>query len=185
MTRANRSGEHPELLEIELRRNDEAPARVQEHLEHCAECQAALASLENMAHNLRAADEAPAVSADTDRAMLEFIHRRAAEVQAAARPVRRFPRRLAWAAAAVVLCLAGLWAWHGSHAGRTSPVIAGRADINGDGAVDIIDAYLMAQRLEAREVPPEHWDFNRDGRIDREDVNTVAARAVQLDREGS
>ena len=76
---------------------------------------------------------------------------------------------LAMAASLVVLAL-GLWY-------LLQPPAAVRADLNGDGAVDIMDAFALARRIEAGESGP---DLNGDGRIDQQDVEVIASRAVSL-----
>ncbi|MBM4040885.1 MAG: hypothetical protein FJ290_20490 [Planctomycetes bacterium] len=69
----------------------------------------------------------------------------------------------------------------------TAPVVAkaasaDRADTNGDGKVDILDAFLLAKRLEARRALNAAWDITGDGLIDRRDVDAIAAAAVRLER---
>ncbi len=64
---------------------------------------------------------------------------------------------------------------------RVSP--AGPDDLNGDGRVDIVDAYLMARSLE-RGRSERAWDSNRDGKVDRSEVDRIAFAAVSLHRGG-
>ncbi len=64
---------------------------------------------------------------------------------------------------------------------RVAP--AGPDDLNGDGRVDIVDAYLMARALE-RGRSERGWDRNRDGKVDRGDVDRIAFAAVSLRRGG-
>ncbi len=52
-------------------------------------------------------------------------------------------------------------------------------DIDENGTVDILDAYLLARRLESGE-SEGHWDFNSDGELNKEDVRLVAQVAVTL-----
>lgn len=59
-----------------------------------------------------------------------------------------------------------------------------KGDLDGDGRVDIVDAYLMARRLGRGQGAPKGWDQNRDGRVDRRDVEAVALSAVALNKEG-
>jgi hypothetical protein len=69
------------------------------------------------------------------------------------------------------------------------PALAeGRADIDGNGRVDILDAFRLARDIEARgPADPMHssatdlqWDLNGDGRVDKDDVDVVASAAVRL-----
>ena len=52
-------------------------------------------------------------------------------------------------------------------------------DIDGNGTVDILDAYAMARLLESGE-SGGHWDFNSDGQLNEDDVQLVAFDAVML-----
>lgn len=60
--------------------------------------------------------------------------------------------------------------------------VSARADIDGNGRVNILDAFQMARRLQSGEEPEKDWDVNADGVIDRRDVDSVAMTAVRLDR---
>lgn len=51
--------------------------------------------------------------------------------------------------------------------------------------VTILDAFAIARALESGAAVKAEWDSNRDGVVDRRDVDAVAAVAVRLDREAS
>jgi len=55
-----------------------------------------------------------------------------------------------------------------------------RSDINGDGRVDILDAFLLAKRLDTRRALDAAWDITGDGLVDRRDVDALAAAVVRL-----
>jgi hypothetical protein len=55
-----------------------------------------------------------------------------------------------------------------------------RADIDGNGRVDILDAFRLARSIEAHGPADPQWDLNGDGRIDKDDVDLVARAAVRL-----
>lgn len=55
-------------------------------------------------------------------------------------------------------------------------------DIDGNGRIDIIDAYLMNRRLVSGDSISDKLDFNRDGLINNEDISTIANAAVSLQR---
>ncbi|MBN1906635.1 MAG: hypothetical protein JW927_16250 [Deltaproteobacteria bacterium] len=55
-------------------------------------------------------------------------------------------------------------------------------DIDGNGRIDIIDAYLMNRRLVSGDSISDKLDFNRDGHINNEDISTIANAAVSLQR---
>jgi hypothetical protein len=57
------------------------------------------------------------------------------------------------------------------------------ADIDGDGKVNILDALVLARRVDAQE--PGARDVNKDGAVDRDDVDAVAMLAVSLQRGGA
>ena len=51
-------------------------------------------------------------------------------------------------------------------------------DIDGNGRVDIIDAYIMDRKLMSGVTMPKDMDFNGDGNIDHEDIKTIVKTAV-------
>lgn len=53
------------------------------------------------------------------------------------------------------------------------------------GQVTILDAFSLARAIEAGTAVRPEWDANRDGVVDRRDVDTLAAAAVRLDRGAS
>ncbi len=61
-------------------------------------------------------------------------------------------------------------------------VAEGRADIDGNGRVDILDAFRLARSIESRGQAEMKWDLNGDGLVDRKDVDLVAFAAVRLDK---
>ena len=92
---------------------------------------------------------------------------------AAAHRRRRTLRWLSASAAAAVL-VAVLWV---TLSARRSPF-----DVNGDGRVDILDAYAIAAKLNEGKAASARFDVNHDGVVDYRDVNAVAMEAVRLDR---
>ena len=116
-----------------------------------------------------------------------------------ARPRRLLPWAAALAAAAAVLLLA----WTVKLFEREAPAHAAKTarpatllpshpqpptpdpqpldgDINGDGRVNILDAFALARQLEAAQALKGEWDFNRDGVVDRRDAEALAQAAVKL-----
>ncbi len=55
-------------------------------------------------------------------------------------------------------------------------------DITGDGQVNIIDAMVLARRVEqnGQATQVEQWDLNDDGTVDRIDAGLIAMRVVDL-----
>jgi hypothetical protein len=113
-----------------------------------------------------------------DKAILEPASRRLA------RP-RRLIIPLRWAAvaaAAAVVALAAILFIPQSairNLQSTRPVLA---DLDGNGRVDILDAFRLARRIESHNQIQTTWDFNRDGSVDRKDVDIVAFAAVRLNK---
>lgn len=66
---------------------------------------------------------------------------------------------------------------------QPSPTVAG--DLDGSGALDILDAFALARAVQQGAAPqqPGH-DFNRDGRVDLQDADWLATRAVAVTRDG-
>ena len=55
------------------------------------------------------------------------------------------------------------------------------ADLDGNGRVDIFDAFLVARALRDGQTKSD-WDVNRDGVVDSRDVVLLSRLAVQLNR---
>ena len=57
-----------------------------------------------------------------------------------------------------------------------------RNDINKDGQVDILDAFVLASRIQTGAIE-ENWDINGDGQVNQADVEEISAFAVKLNPE--
>ncbi len=71
-----------------------------------------------------------------------------------------------------------------SLAARPAPVVPRpplEGDLNGDGVVDILDAFRLAKQIELAKALKPEWDFNHDGVVDRKDAEAIAQSAVRLD----
>lgn len=136
------------------------------------------------------------IPSDIDRAVAEAARRHFARPQ----------RRLWWlkwtvpATAAAAIALACLWWAYQSATPSGAPMAvsqlaeeratiegqaeagAAQADIDGNGKVDILDAFALARHIEGKQPADRTWDFNGDGLIDRRDVDTVALAAVRLNK---
>ncbi len=88
------------------------------------------------------------------------------------------PRYGMWAAILIVAVVVwiGRLTWFGPEASAK--------DIDGNGRVDILDAFVLAKRLEGGEAPPETWDFTGEGQINVDDANAIAREVVALDPSG-
>jgi hypothetical protein len=103
-------------------------------------------------------------------------------------------RRRTWAvlqrtgtglAAAAVIAIAVRVFWPGVRPTTTAPAqrpqLAQAADINRDGRVDILDAYVVARHIARHEPLDPAWDVNGDGIVDQKDVDLIAHLAVRAD----
>ncbi len=122
------------------------------------------------------------VPQQVDKTVLAQAHRRLA------RPRRLIiPMRWAVAAAAVIVLGAILYRQtvstnHQSSIINHRSVAEGRADVDSNGRVDILDAFRLARDIESRGPDQTKWDLNGDGLVDRKDVDVVAFAAVRLDK---
>ena len=102
--------------------------------------------------------------------------------------VRRIGAVLAVAAAIALVVWLGQFAFGPADEGaqKTGPradrpvVPAGPADVNGDGVIDILDAYVLQRRIERARLLQEQWDLTGDGVIDDDDVHAIAHQSVRL-----
>lgn len=90
-------------------------------------------------------------------------------------------RRAAVAAAAALVLGLGLWAVGGRGPNSGAPAVAEAGDLDGDGRIDIVDAYLLDRRLDAA---PAAGDVDGDGRVDRADLRRLLEEVVSLGRKG-
>ena len=125
----------------------------------------------------------PAVPAALDRAILRdarrsFARRRRAWLRA---------RWVGGAAAAVITLAVGAYIQsHTAPSRRVAqqrPQLAQLADIDHDGRVDMLDAYIVARKIARHEPLDPAWDINGDGVIDQKDVDLIAHLAVHVSAE--
>jgi hypothetical protein len=129
-----------------------------------------------------------AVPARIDKAVRDETHKRLA------RP-RRLILHLRWAgiAAAAAAIILAVVLYEAPSPGNLNSQISNlqssrpapaerRADVDGIGRVDILDAFRLARCIEARGPVDRKWDVNGDGRVDKADVDLVACAAVRLDQ---
>ncbi|HMP81641.1 MAG TPA: dockerin type I domain-containing protein [Verrucomicrobiota bacterium] len=88
-----------------------------------------------------------------------------------------------WPATAAA-CLALVGMIHFGTQRRESPLAIAREDINGDGRVDILDAFQFARELRDGRQPGADLDLNLDGVVDERDADVIAAHAVKLEKGG-
>ena len=81
--------------------------------------------------------------------------------------------RISWLAAAACVALLAIFGLQHLGQGRYE-----RADIDHNGHVDILDAFALARRIE--QSPRHGVDVNKDGVVNKADVDAIAAQAVKL-----
>ena len=120
------------------------------------------------------------VPAEVDRGIL-------AEARAGFARRRRFwlAARAGAAAAAVAAAVAVVvFLYVDRGRGTARPVAATHAaaagDVDGSGRVDILDAFVLARKVEAGTAAAPGEDVNGDGVLDRDDVDRIAAMAVRV-----
>lgn len=149
---------HLDLLSLDAVRAGEATPEDRAHVESCADCRAAVEHFRGLA--LRLTPARIAVPPERSEAILRL-----------ARPRR--PWRPLAAAAALLIGLGSLWI--GLHRERSGP-----PGVLRKGRPDIVDAYLLAARLNSGQPVDASWDVNGDGKIDELDVEEIARRSVSI-----
>lgn len=119
--------------------------------------------------------------------------------------IGRIRRRFSVAAAASIVIAGGWLAFVFLNGGPktpesppSSPAIARAEDVDGNGRVDMLDAFALARRIDRRDGISEgrpsrdrpdrvdlSFDVNGDAVVDDRDVDLIAARAVLLEKEAS
>jgi len=124
---------------------------------------------EALREELAALVRPPAIPDERDAA----IRARLGEALEAGRPAPPSRLRLlkrAWLPAAVAALLL-FW--------LRPRAIAG--DVDGSGALDVLDAYAVALRARSGEGADESWDIDEDGRLTEADARALLQRVVRLD----
>jgi len=120
------------------------------------------------------------VPPEVDARVLETARSRFARRRVAVRVLRW--GALTAAAGVLLVSIISIPKWHAPHNAPASQVAKAREDLNADGRVDILDAFLLARLINESRAVPHNWDLNGDGKIDKRDVDLVAAAAVNLKR---
>jgi Dockerin type I domain len=170
---------HPDLADLEAARRGEASSAVEAHVRACEECRRIVAQLATFADELGSV--APAVPEAVEARILWIARKYAAEARLAR---RRRPwmvltrRRVAAIAAGVLLAVGALRLWTPLRMERTPSALV--ADVDGNGVVDIRDAFAIARAVRRATAPPPRFDLNGDHVVDERDVDLAAHAAVAL-----
>lgn len=131
----------------------------------------------------------PGTDAAFDREMQAMAAKVAAGAGARRKASQRRWRRnlLTGLAAALAAGTVTAWfVWSGSQPRPAGVVASGDPrDLNGDGRIDMLDALLLAERVDSGgpgKAERQLLDLNADGRVDSRDAGVLAADAVALTR---
>lgn len=116
------------------------------------------------------------VPGEVDRAVLDAARRKLVKPRR-----RRFVKWGSWigtAAAIVLLVFMVNGPWDKGQGIQESANVAG--DIDGNGRVDVLDAFKLAKSVESPGAADARWDVNGDGTVDSADVDEIAYFAVRL-----
>ena len=187
-------GSHPDLLRIDAVRAGEGASEDRSHVEVCVACRETLEQMRRTEETLKELQSTPPeIPVAVNRALLDAFRRH----QQPSAQVIPFPAWRRWTvpaatAAAAVLVVAMLLpstkfseqvAQRKVETEAPTTIAAEPAapswDVNGDGRLDILDAYRLALDLEQGQ-SVARWDADGDGEVGRPDVDTLARRAVSL-----
>lgn len=166
------SSNHPTLDRLDAVRTGEGTADDTAHVASCSLCQAILSDLRAIALDLRRSQPDIEIPAAVDQRVLWLARKQAALIKRGRVPATR------WAIAASLLLAVGaaaLWQWM-----ATPPTAIARRDVDGNGRVDILDAFALARTLKAESTANNRWDVDADGNVDTRDVDLIAHAAVAL-----
>ena len=188
--KGNEENEH-DLADLEAFRTGEG-MNVSEETRNSDKAKEALDDLVSIAETFKGHRPDPDdIPEAVDQAILSHIRGRAHEIRRQRKVIHLFPRR-AWAAAAVVALAVFVVTWNlftPFKNPKELPMTAlnletidSSKDVDGNGSVDIIDAYLMARRVKDGVRLPAEWDFDQNGAIDQGDIRSLAMAAVALNQ---
>ena len=174
--------EHPNLAGIDAVRTGEATPQQARHVAECEKCRPALDELSALAGTLGGLQPKKiSVPAEVDRAILDGAGKRIR------RPWKRYLLPVSAAAAVLLAVSVTLLLTTGSapDLAQNKEMMAGRPqDLDGDGRVTILDAFLLARTIQSGRKPNPEWDVNHDGLFNQDDIDQIAATAVSLDGRG-
>ena len=166
---------HPDDIELDAARLDQASADVAGHLAGCPDCSGHVEILTELAAELGLPPPATAIPAARDAAILALV-------DASSRRITNRRRWLLAGSGAALVAAAAILFLVLRPADRIDPTSAtfSSTDINHDHQVDILDAFALARIVDAGLPTATEWDFNRDEVIDHADVDWVARQVVTL-----
>jgi hypothetical protein len=115
-----------------------------------------------------------------DAAILKTARQQLAMEPARWRGLRRWLFWPGLASSSALLVLLIYLAGERVRSAREEAAMVARQDVNHDGQVDILDAYILTRQIEGGLHPPIQFDLNADGKVDRLDAEVIASQVVKL-----
>ncbi len=172
---------HLDLLALDSLRAGGGTEGDRAHLEACGSCRKKLQELERLAGEIRSSlPEVVGVPPEIDRAIMTLARKEL--VKGTRRGLFHLPVWVRAAAAILVVAALGIWitTWDGIPLlTRWDP-----RDVDRSGSVDIVDAYVLALRINGGDPLKYSWDMNQDGAVDRRDVDEIAKECVSISKGG-
>jgi hypothetical protein len=185
---------HSFLAELEAHRTGEPAEGLSEEFLNSPAAKAAAEELDAIATVFqRARPVADDIPEAVDHKIRAYMDRRARAVRRH-RKIMPFSLPPAWAAAAAAAVVAVVVLWQ-TGMGPKAPVPPSPPtarivpyspkDIDRNGIVDMVDAYLMARQVKSGKMVPADWDVNGDGAVDQKDIGEIARTAVAIETGGA
>ena len=172
---------HANIDELEAFRKGEADSETKLHIEACEHCMTELEFLESVAAELSFDLKFDAIPAEKDEEILTMIAIQSNEINARYRSKNKYKFFIAAAAAVIIITFVSVWSPGVGTISQNNPVVVKQApmDLNKDQTVNIVDAYLMAMKLESGNTA-DLKDLNNDKQIDQDDLQQFSASIVML-----
>ncbi|MCJ8329822.1 MAG: hypothetical protein HRT89_24685 [Lentisphaeria bacterium] len=172
---------HASIDELEAYRKGEADLHIKSHVEACEHCTAELEFLESVADELSFDLKFDAIPAEKNEEILTMIAIQSNEINTRYRSKNKYKYLLAAAAAVIFITFVSLWSPGVGTISHKNPVVVKQdpMDLNKDQSVNIVDAYLMAMKLESGNTA-DLKDLNNDKQIDQGDLQQFTASIVML-----
>ena len=172
---------HPD---IERLLNNKEDADIAAHIDECAVCSQIAMDAELLSLTIGDLRKPFEVSDLREKEIKEGIAAQATEIRKTLFKTNTFVKTTA--AAAVLLIASGFWFFkmdrslepHNDVAKTLTKSLA--QDFNGDGQVNVIDSYLLAQSLKRGDTLEDRFDLNKDGQVSEADLALLRKNVVSV-----